>query len=145
MIQRIQTVFLLLVVGLFVVLFFIPLGEITGLPKAAGVDHYPFYLRNEVASLITNILVAGMAFGTIFLYKNRPMQMRLCYVNILLSAVLICLVLIFSREMMKLPAQAEVHFTAGAWLTIGNTVLNFLAARSIARDEALVRSADRLR
>lgn len=89
--------------------------------------------------MMTTIAVGMLALLTIFLYKNRSLQLKLCFLGILLEAVLIFL---YYREVQT--------FTTGTYsltaLLHSIIVLAFvLAARGISKDNNLVKGSDRLR
>ena len=89
--------------------------------------------------MITTIAVGGLAFITIFLFKKRTIQLRLCVLGILLEAVLIFL---YYRETAAF-TQGTYSLTAILHSVI---VLAFvLAARAINKDSKMVKDSDRLR
>ena len=142
MIQRIQTVFLALIVILFVVLNFVP---VLGYEFMHGAMEWKV-LSGIPGFLAGDAVIALLALVTIFLYKNRKRQMRICTAGMLLGILLplgfwlISLLYTNAGEV-----RIIVHYGIGFWLTLANPVLFFLARRSVKKDEELVRSADRLR
>lgn len=89
--------------------------------------------------MLTTITVGGLALVTIFLFKKRTMQLRLCVLGILLEALLIFL---YYREV--------GNFTSGTYsltaILHSVIVLAFvLAARAINKDQKIVKDSDRLR
>jgi drug/metabolite transporter (DMT)-like permease len=91
--------------------------------------------------MITTTTVGVLALVNIFLYKKRPLQLKLCVLGILLEAVLIFL---YYRETKAfVPEQGTYSLTSILHSII---VLAFvLAARSINKDSKLVKDSDRLR
>lgn len=92
-----------------------------------------------VLLLITGITVGGLALITIFLFKNRTLQFRLCLLGILLQLVLIYL---YYREV--------TGFTQGTYSLTSilqpAILLSFiLAAVGIRKDAKMVKDSDRLR
>lgn len=78
MLQRLQTVWLLLVAGFNAITFKLPFY--TGDWQR---DQLPNFLVNLTAQLtpwftILSVVTAALALITIFLYKNRKLQLRLC-------------------------------------------------------------------
>ena len=138
MLQRIQSIWLLFAAGFDAVTF-----------------RFPFYTgdwaRDTIYQIIDldahttiwfstlTLLTAALAVITIFLYRNRKLQLRLTYVGIFLTAVLLTLYCI------------EIgHFNTGTialWAIFYFAILVcfILAARGILKDEKLIRSMDRLR
>lgn len=86
------------------------------------------------------IVTFALSFMTIFLYRHRILQIRLCILN---SLIMIgfqgwVIWLFFSKE-------SDSAFSISAVFPIIAAILTFTAMRYIARDEAMVRSTSRLR
>lgn len=151
MIQRIQTLFLLgavIVSGLYLLF---PLAEIVD-----GETIYQMSALNLV-NLDTNEVIGkvyslGILSGVsalislmaIFLFKNRKLQMRFCMYNLL---VLLALIAISAYYLYSLTGEYSdlVHIEIYAMLPVIALVLNWLAFRSIRKDEILIKSMDRIR
>ncbi|WP_448519395.1 DUF4293 domain-containing protein [Rhodoflexus sp.] len=157
MIQRIQSVFLLLVMLSMTLMLFFPLWSkqnpetgaqasltiATLLHQADGqVVHKQNVIYLGIGAAIA-IVLAGMA---LFSYKNRKLQVLINLINTLvLSAVLIGEVwLSFQGEKFFLPT-VKGAYGIGFYMPGVALVCNALANRFIRRDEMLVRSMDRLR
>ena len=154
MIQRIQTVYLLLVVVLLVATLFMPLltlqiGQEFFSMDASGVSSL---INQEAMALGTTwglfaltAIIALVAMVTIFLYKNRILQIRLCVFNALLMigfyAYVAFLVWRWQGEVPEMQWQLKL----GLAFPVIALILDYLAIRNIGADEALVRSLDRLR
>jgi glucose uptake protein GlcU len=138
MIQRIQSVYLLLVVIACVAYIFVPFGQI----KNTDGTLETWAIKQVVPIMAEDILVAVLALISIFLYKNRKTQMKVVLVNIVLSVVLIGLFLFGLTQ--HIGIQNYV-FKIGAILPVFILIFNMLAYGSIKHDEALVKSMDRLR
>ena len=138
MIQRIQSVYLLLVVIACVAYIFVPFG----LVKNADGTLETWAIKQVVPIMIAAIVVAVIAFASIFLFNNRKNQMKVVLVNIVLSVVLIGLFLFGLTQHIGIQ---NYIFKIGAILPIFILLFNMLAYGSIKSDEALVKSMDRLR
>lgn len=154
MIQRIQTVYLLLVVVLLVATLFMPLltlqiGQEFFSMDASGVSSL---INQEATAFGTTwglfaltAIIALVAMVTIFLYKNRILQIRLCVFNALLMigfyAYVAFLVWRWQGEVPEMQWQLKL----GLAFPVIALILDYLAIRNIGADEALVRSLDRLR
>jgi hypothetical protein len=88
--------------------------------------------------------VAIMAFITIFLYKNRRRQIRICYALLLIQVLIYALYFIFERNYLPLSDFFQ-HIRFTFVFPLITIVLLFLAIRGIKKDEKLIRSLDRLR
>jgi hypothetical protein len=76
---------------------------------------------------------------TIFLYKTRIIQLRLCIVGILLDLLLLYL---YYRATLDF-TRGELAITATLHIVI--IIALFLAARAINKDEKLIKESNRLR
>jgi hypothetical protein len=85
------------------------------------------------------ILLLAEGLLSIFLFKNRKMQMVHGYGIVALAA------LAFSWYFMALRTLGDVQLSWGLFLPLPALVFAVLAIRAIRSDERLVRSADRLR
>jgi hypothetical protein len=90
------------------------------------------------------IAVLLISFVTIFLYHRRLLQIRLCVLTIVmlvgLQGVMYYVVYAYGENLNSKPSYNLVFI-----FPLIAAILNFLALRAIARDEALIRSLDRLR
>lgn len=149
MIQRIQTVYLLIVAILAVVVMSMPIGsfitpdssilEVSNL-SITGADGSVNY--DPWALFAIQMLSAVIALGTIFLYKKRMVQIRLTIFNVVLLVGYYVTLAAFVY-MLK-----EDNSFVPAWnicLPFVSIILNWLAIRAIGSDEALVRSYNSLR
>ena len=158
MIQRIQSVFLLIAAACSVLLFFFPLAGIYG-----DTSTYLFYIykfQNMVpgeASQFNNTAVIPLAginavmavlvLVSIFMYRNRILQMRLVRLAIFLDVILVALIFfiyagIIERTLFVTP---DYMSEAGIYFPLAALIFLLLANRYIQRDERMVRSLDRLR
>ncbi len=159
MIQRIQTLYLLLVAVCMVLLMcFAPIQFLT--PETAEIQQQYelgfLHLQNTTdAANITNvssvwalavleIAIAALALVIVFLFKKRLLQARLCIINIFLMIGYYAVLAVYTFFACK---QLGVDWFINVWaaLPIVGVILTFMAMRAIAKDEALVRAADRLR
>jgi hypothetical protein len=136
MIQRIQSIYLLLAVLACIGFIFISFGQMK--PP----DNTILYIKNVAPLWIATAIVAAISFLSIFLFKNRKTQMKAVLINIVLSVVLIGLFLFGLTQHVKI---RNWNFGLGAILPVFILAFNCLAYGSIKHDEELVRSMDRLR
>ena len=155
MLQRIQTVYLLLVICCFIVLMVAPLYHIQSndgvysltIIKTSFIRPTKILVLNYNFSLIvSSLLIVIISVATIFRYKQRTIQLKL--INILFFLVLIFTGLLFFdyRQLIGLSAIANANSISVLVIIVPIVMLLLLLARNgIKKDEALVRSADRLR
>ena len=155
MIQRIQTVYLLLAAALMSLTLFLPLATIWQGDHEVVVKTWfadgtvgfkaplPLYL-----GIILSIATA-LPLVTIFLYKKRMAQIRLCVSEIVLLIGSAAFIALYCYRMCDVLAELMqgLNFTLGfaALMPVVAIIPMALAIRGIARDEALVRSLDRIR
>ena len=141
MIQRSQTVFLLLGAALLVAFAALALAWMPGV--AAVSDAY------TTATTVVAALAAVVALGAVFLYKDRVRQRTVIGVaqGLALAAVVPLLVGLFLDT--PEPAAAVSEATAAPYLVallpLAAYVLLRMARRGVDRDIATIRSMDRLR
>lgn len=155
MLQRIQTIYLLLIAILSGVTVYSPVANLTN-----AKDNLIYQMDFKGISLIqqtggelvsTTWLLTTFAavFGvialiTLFSYKNRIKQIRLCVINMLfLLGYYIVLAIDIWSACKQL--NAEWHLQFAAVLPLVSLILNYLAIGAIGKDEKLVKSLDRLR
>jgi len=156
MIQRIQSVYLILVTVLMSFMIFLPLASL-GLLDGQSVIFYSYgvnkYITQENAEMITRTLpilvlvcLTGLiSFVNIFQFRQRVVQMRICLVNVVLLAILLLVILLYYHMVKSsLPVGDYAMKLPGIFPVVG-IVLTFLAYRNIHEDEILVQSYDRLR
>lgn len=154
MIQRIQTLYLLLVSVLVAVTVIVPVAEF-----AAGAETFEltaYGLKDAAGEKVGGTLYMALLLDaacllplvTIFLYNRRMLQVRLCAVEavLLLGAEAVMLAYFFLWER----CFDGFEFNAGSlsWtvvLPVVGLLFCWLAIRGIMRDELMVRSLDRIR
>ncbi|NCT94018.1 MAG: DUF4293 domain-containing protein [Chitinophagaceae bacterium] len=135
MIQRIQTLWLLLasVCGFATLRLPFYVGS-TGTNPAES-----FTAMSGIFILILTIAAAIVALVDIFLYKNRPLQLKLGFAGLAASIVILVLYFMAIRQY---DAGALTLYSVAAFAV---PVFYVLAIRGIYKDEKLVKSLDRLR
>jgi uncharacterized membrane protein len=140
MIQRQQTLWLLLSTVSALLCFFFPFAVGGELP---GKSTVPVILKLDAGSKFLLLILAGatMALSTviIFLFKNRKQQMMLCLPGLLISALLLVVYFVQTNKLIK-P-------TLALWCIFPFAIVvgYFMAFRNIRKDEKLVKSLDKLR
>lgn len=151
MIQRIQTIYLLLAAIALSSPMFLPLATASGDASALAATGTNFfadgiYWVKEFPGGMSLLLAAVFSVYAIFLYKNRPRQMRLAagmaILSILFAALFASLGYYYAQ---RLPEGTSAHLALGSAFPLVAVPLLWLAYRAIKKDEALVRSSDRLR
>ena len=157
MIQRIQTVYLILVAVLMTLAAVLPVAEYFDVAKniVYQLDMRGFIQLNPDGTFLSAIstnpvtfifgIILVVTIMTIFKYKNRKQQFRLCTVNfllILIYTIVLAVVIFVGKNKL---VGTELTLKIPAVFSIVALILNYLAMRGIAKDENLVKSMDRLR
>ncbi len=136
MIQRIQTLFLVLVVLVAGMLpFFVNLWS-----DAKGVD---IYAQNEIIVSIVFYVSGALALWAVFLFKNRKNQFVVNRLNMILNLFLLGFFVYRSLNLSGGTLVSEKGI--GMLIPVFSIVFLALANRVIKKDEDLVKSVDRLR
>lgn len=152
MIQRIQTLYLLVVTALMACTLFLPIAHFV---TETGTSHtlYAFSFEGVVGSTWVLGLVLALAtalpFVTIFLFKLRKIQVGLCAAEVVLLLGALAFIGIYywaiMPEVFASVGIATKSFGWAAILPLLAIIPTLLAARAIFKDEILVRSLDRIR
>ena len=146
MIQRIQTLFLLIAGLATGSVFLLPFGVSDKVLSGSQLfaDQTCNVADNQLlgflAALTTTILVLN-----IFLFKKRNRQAMLSVTGAILSIALIGLIAYTWYEDLGSILGEGTQAGIGLFMPLVTFVLSLLARRSINKDEALIRSMDRLR
>ena len=146
MIQRIQSLFLLLASGAAFALFALPFASTEATISSSSIFSDALYdLKDHIGLMILFGLAGVLAFVSIFLFNNRKLQMTLSRVALIANILGMVLAVILFWQDLQGMGDAVPNDQAGAYLPLGVIVFVALALRSINKDEKLVRSMDRLR
>ena len=155
MLQRVQTIWLFSATAAIFSLFLFPYLQIynlngsfralkvTGIEESIGgqiVQTEPF-----LALTIATVILGLIPFITIFLFKNRSLQIKLCYLSI--TSILgfsFWLVQTAKQALGAITLQSE-NYGLGVILPSLSVFFMILALRGIKKDEKIIKSADRLR
>jgi len=152
MIQRIQTVYLLVVVVLLIICMCNPVAAYIGSDGSVspftnlGIDVANIGRETSCWGMFAILLLSSMvAATTIFLFKNRMLQIRMTIFNIILLigyyATFIAFVMAYNGKLPETTFQLRISVC----LPFIAMVLNYLAVRAIGKDEVMVKAAERLR
>jgi len=136
MIQRIQTLYLVLVALIAGILpFFVNLWS-----DANGGE---IYAQNEVFVSLVFYISGALALWAVFLFKKRKNQFVINRLNMILNLFLLGF---FVYRSLNLSGEASVSEKGiGMLIPVFSIVFLVLANRAVKKDEDLVKSVDRLR
>lgn len=155
MIQRIQSLYLFLVLIFTLLFLFFPLGSLEigsdiFIIKTWGISPDSEDVIGEysnlpgLVSLVLAFVVMLLTLFTIFRFKNRLLQIKLGKINILIHMLMVVSAFFFVDSVKK---GLEDFFSYGIAIIFPllSMIMILMANRAIRKDEQLVRSADRLR
>lgn len=149
MIQRIQSVFLLVAAILMGIILVFPISEIEvneGIPMAFSA----FGIGNDFKTwgvLTFCLLSTIMPVINIFMYKKRVLQARLALVTILFILIYIAAIVVYLISFVKKAGDVQVSMDIEPVIVLPFVAIiaNLLAYWRIRKDEKLVKSLDRIR
>jgi len=144
MIQRIQSVYLTVIILISSILvIYVPLWVSN---KSEALFIYQSFGKKEILIMsltIGFIVVTILALVSLLKYKNRKSQFMLNRLNIIVNLYLIGVLLFY---LLNLSGEIVISEKGiGSFIPVLNIVLLALANKAIQKDEALVKSMDRLR
>lgn len=149
MIQRIQSLFLLLASGSCFSLFGLPFATSTGDigESVLFADDNVYNIQDDMLLLAPFAIAGLMTLVAIFLFKNRKLQVTISRIAAVIMIVGIIVAILFFTQDMKLQSDAlEVADGFGLYTPIVGFILTLLGVHYIQKDEKLVRNSyDRLR
>lgn len=158
MIQRVQTIFLFLVAVAMGITLSMELWQQVAVDSGESFSLSALFLEkyNSAGEVIQSeskwyiaalaSFVGFLAIISIFQFRNRGRQMMLNMVNSLLMVGLVATVFITTNGInSEIASSASGNYKLGFWVILVAMVCNMLANRFIKKDEALVRSVDRIR
>lgn len=152
MIQRIQTIYLLIVTLLTGIVLFLPTADFYSLQNGIFELNYKGLIEEKGELIFSTwnltLLVAVillLSFISIFFYKKRILQIRLIVFNIVLMLGYYALLAYWIFKIKASLENTEVSLSLITSFPLVNIILSYLAIRAIGKDEALIRSLDRLR
>ena len=136
MIQRIQTIYLLIATAVCAVATFM----VSLYTDSSG---NVVTAQNTILFMVLFLSSAALSLVTIFLFKNRQLQFVLGRLNIILNFALLG-VLVYRSQVLS-GGAAALEKGIGMLLPLISIVFIALANKAIKKDENLVKSVDRLR
>lgn len=156
MIQRVQSIYLFLVVVILSFMLISPLAELilkdgqsvvfySHAVKKNLSDRHSEVLMHTIPLMLMICLIAIISIINIFLFNRRILQMRICMLNIVLMIGLEVLFFFYYYKLRGSIIHDNHELKLSVVFPFITIVLTFLAYRGIHEDEMTVRSYDRLR
>ena len=168
MIQRIQSIFLLLVTISLYSTYFFPLSEkiiytnennIMAIQEKETLYIYELVYEQYISEndpsailyprpyiLVLIFIAGGLSFYSIFQYNNRINQIKIGAINSIIMSVTIAIILyeLFYKEVM-IKNTFDVNILISFYLIFTALIFNSIANRFIKKDEILVNESNRIR
>lgn len=150
MIQRIQSLYILLAFFLGLISLYIPWvtyqqSDVSFVFKLFSSD------QAVLSAMLTSTMVAvfcAIALGSLISFKNRKRQMMLVKVTMVI-ALLVISAFAFDHyqniQVLKVDGELSMNYGLPAVFPVINLILLWLAHRGVKKDEDLIKSVDRLR
>lgn len=155
MIQRVQSIYILVSAGLVISSLLSAFIHIIAPGTIIEINAFKILeVQEGIEPNFTQVYTIGVALSivvvallsAIFLFKNRPLQLRILKYSILLKSAVILVVAYFAYIIAKnTEIQMSIAPKTGALLIIVSIVVDWIAMKAIKRDEDLVKSVDRIR
>jgi hypothetical protein len=151
MIQRIQTLYLLLVLGCIALFLSQPLMGLLGIKSGYTLSAYVLENNSEVVvskniyMAILAIISFAITLVTIFIYKRRIIQIRLSIINIFLFIGHYAMITFYYFNYSTTFNASFGSVKIGALMPLFSIIFTLMAVRKINKDENLVRSLNRIR
>lgn len=154
MIQRVQTLFMLLVVGGITAMYLTPIGAFTadnhhyilsvyGIKDEAGVEFPEAVSSNFVYIPLALSLI--LTIYAIFQFGRRKMQMQINKISLVLMLVSAFLMALYLKNAGDSMPDRQIGFGVAFFMPYLCILLLVFANRAIKKDDDLVKSVDRIR
>ena len=157
MIQRVQTIYLLLAAISLGAMFFFPLASFIGgdkdqliyfvyelVSKVPGSPpSVPFYFIYPI--LVLAIMVILLSLFAIVQFKNRGAQLKMIRASMFLIMVMVGVFFFYCSPLLEKASGTLTEYEIGSYMPLIALLFLTLANRGVMSDIKLLRSADRLR
>jgi len=147
-IQRIQTLYLIIAVILLAIFMFVPFGSWSVTEHYADYGLKSLTARNDTSMELLVLAAIFFAVAGIFLFKKTGVQKFFVSLSVISTLVTIGMVIYtltikYAERLSDVPVKPE--WGAGGLLLAGAVIMLVAAYRAITSDQRLLRSYDRLR
>lgn len=134
----------MLAAGAFASLLWLPFATSPNDTQGIFLDGKYLVLDSVILALLAG---AGcmIALISIFLFRKRPLQMKLGYVGIVFSILLLAATILFFTQRSETVTVTEIQEGPGLLMPLSSIIFLAIALYFIRKDEHIVKSMDRLR
>lgn len=150
MIQRKQTLFLFQLIFCGIALLFIPSHKILSNQLSTDVFLIPSKdgsfasTTGHLAAIALNLIGLTLTFVTIFLFKKRELQIKLCYALMLIWITLIAMICFCPFVVATANMAVSINYFS-SMIGVFALLAAWFAIKFIKKDIDLIKSADRIR
>lgn len=153
MIQRIQSIYLLLSTVLIAIATALPLMSFISMIDTCTLSAFSLVATNAAGELsmvrlwslgILFCVTALLTFVVIFLFKKRKLQIKLTHYAFIMKIAILAVVAFYTFQL-QVADESKFSPELGLLFVPIAMVLDWLAIKAIRKDEDLVRSIDRIR
>ncbi len=156
MLQRIQSIYLFLVILVAVLFLFFPLGSIRLNGESVSImltgsdlaqENFAGAYANLYRFSLYVLLVVAMVFTAyiIFQYGKRLFQIRLGKIHILLHLIILVITFFYLDHLRASVPGSSLSYGPSVFFPLVSLFLILMSNKAIMKDEKLVRAADRIR
>lgn len=105
-------------------------------------------LYSTVSLSVLNMVSILVSLVVIFMFKKRQLQIKLSQLNLFIQVIYVAAIFFIidsAASTFNLDTEIHLDYGIGIFLAILPLIFIYLAIRSIKKDEALIRAADRIR
>ena len=139
MIQRIQTIYLLVVAIIMTIPLYVPIAQLL-IPNDASYNFFTY----GVVLIGENSVLQAHYWALLIMFKKRFLQLRLCIVEIILLIGAIILMWYHINQFAD-KMNAEILYKFSLILPVICIIFTYMAIRGILKDIKLLKSFDRIR
>ena len=104
---------------------------------------FAFFPAFDVSMMVLIVLISLLAVVDIFLYKNLQRQLTVCFVDIIIGLAMLVAIVIQIVKLTKENLAVQWNWT---WLLpVFSIIFLMLAHKAMSRDKKMLRDSDRLR
>ena len=139
MIQRVQSLFLVMVAMCYTLLFFIPIGYLE--------DKTPFFIYDDYIISAIGLIIITFSFFSILKYDNLAIQKKLALLCCLLSIFFLIAThfKVYADPLDLSIEKIKTTLGVGVLFPVLSILFSYLAFKFIKKDESILKDMDRFR
>lgn len=148
-IQRIQTLYIILAIAMMVAFFFVPFGYEKLVDESTGaLSLTPLKAIDAIGFIIPTAVTILLLFVSIFMFRTMPTQKLFVILSILITlaeAGMVVYIIVSGSVDTDPIVKSATTWGGGGLLLIGALLVEIMAVKGISHDQKLLNSYNRLR